>query len=73
MVQGKLRTLLKECGLGKQMIDLNRKVTPWVSKFVLFGCICITAILVYMSHKAFAIGNEWTGGGADVAGYLINY
>jgi hypothetical protein len=41
------------------MNNLNKKATPWVSYFVLAGCMCITGLLVYVSQQAQVIGDGW--------------
>ncbi len=53
------------------MNNLNRKATPWVSYFVLVGCLCITAVLVYVSQQALAIGDDWDTS-QRVADYIHN-
>lgn len=36
----------------------TRKATPWVSVFVLVGCIAITSLLVYSAVQANVIGDK---------------
>ncbi len=54
------------------MNSLHQKVTPWVSYFVLVGCVCITAMLVYMSRQAYAVGDEWGNPGDTVTEFFSN-